>query len=382
MDIKSIVTQTTGDIDALDEFAESLRQAVPGIERDISRLTQIPDDNEIVRNLFRVVHDLKGKAGQNQIELAVVIAYPIEVLLARLHSKEIAFDNVLAETILLAIDRLGLAMENLCARQPLENLRLSALLQGLERLSTASPDDIRTAAGNLVEAVTNFRPVAEARLETTTFENDRTDVGTTPENAPALDLTESSSQAGDDLRFFRSLADLLESRSPLFKGRTLRLLRLATETNHLRDEAVDPVQLEAAVYMHDVGMMFLPDTLWLKAGRVTADERAMLRRHTVYCAGLLSRMGGWEAAAEMVAQHHEMPDGKGYPDGLTAQSICDGAKILSIVDAFESIMLKHASRGINRSVLRAIAEVNACDNQFAPEWIGPFNQVIQRSINP
>ena len=92
-------------------------------------------------------------------------------------------------------------------------------------------------------------------------------------------------------------------------------------------------------------------------------------------------MAGWEAAAEMVSQHHEMPDGHGYPEGLSADRICDGARILAIVDAFESVMLKHAHRGKNRSVLRAIAEVNACDNQFAKEWIEPFNQVIHLSVN-
>jgi HD-GYP domain-containing protein (c-di-GMP phosphodiesterase class II) len=89
---------------------------------------------------------------------------------------------------------------------------------------------------------------------------------------------------------------------------------------------------------------------------------------------------GWEAAAEMIAQHHEMHDGKGYPGQLPASKICPGAKILSIVDAFEAVMLKHIHRGKNRSVLRAIAEVNACDNQFAPEWILPFNTVIRKTI--
>jgi HD-GYP domain-containing protein (c-di-GMP phosphodiesterase class II) len=91
-------------------------------------------------------------------------------------------------------------------------------------------------------------------------------------------------------------------------------------------------------------------------------------------------MAGWEAAAQMIAQHHEMPDGKGYPAQLTGSAICDGAKILAIVDAFEAVMLKHIHRGKNRSVLRAIAEVNACDNQFAPEWIAPFNLVIRKTI--
>jgi hypothetical protein len=67
-----------------------------------------------------------------------------------------------------------------------------------------------------------------------------------------------------------------------------------------------------------------------------------MRNHPDYAAGLLSRMDGWEAAAEMVAQHHEMPDGKGYPEGSPPTQICDGAKILAIVDAFEAVMLKHA----------------------------------------
>jgi HD-GYP domain-containing protein (c-di-GMP phosphodiesterase class II) len=65
---------------------------------------------------------------------------------------------------------------------------------------------------------------------------------------------------------------------------------------------------------------------------------------------------------------------------LKGADICDGAKILSIIDAFEAVMLKHIHRGKNRSVLRAIAEINACDNQFAPEWIEPFNRVIRRTV--
>lgn len=80
------------------------------------------------------------------------------------------------------------------------------------------------------------------------------------------------------------------------------------------------------------------------------------------------------------AQHHEMPDGEGYPLALKADDICDGAKILAIVDAFEAVMLKHINRGRNRSVLRAIAEINACDKQFSPKWIEPFNRVIRQTV--
>ena len=290
---------------------------------------------------------------------------PIETLLSRVRDGEITFSDLLAEAVLLAIDRLELAMENLCARRSLDNLRLPSLIEGLERLAKASLGDVETAAGELIEAVTDFRPAARHIANYHTEDS--------VEYSPIQ-------QINDTLSFFRSLAEQLENRSPQFKGRTTRLLRLAAETNHIRGKPVDPIQMEAAIYMHDIGMMFLPESIWLKNGQITPEERAILRNHPSYAAGLLSRMQGWEAAAEMVAQHHEMPDGGGYPQGITARTICEGAKILSIVDAFESVMLKHASRGRNRSVLRAIAEINACDNQFAPEWIGPFNQLIHRTI--
>ncbi|MDR1709792.1 MAG: HD domain-containing protein [Candidatus Accumulibacter sp.] len=370
MDVRSkLLTPTITDFHALDEYAEALHDATPGIERDVARLKQAPGDEAAIASLFRTLHNIKGDATVCQVELAAILAHPLESVVARLRSGEIAFGGVLAEAILLATDRLELAVEALIARRSLENFRLPALLDGLEKLAAAAPGDVETVAGALIEAVTDFRPAAESSLDRSRTAGEELD-----EELPGARI-------GGDLPFFRTLAEQLESRSPLFKGRTTRLLRLASETNQIRGLPIDPTQLEAAIYMHDIGMMFLPESLWLKPGQITPEERARLREHPGYAAGLLSRMKGWDAAAEMIAQHHEMPDGRGYPEGRVSAAICDGAKVLAIVDAFESVMLKHASRGRNRSVLRAIAEINACDNQFAPEWIEPFNQVIHRTIN-
>jgi HD-GYP domain-containing protein (c-di-GMP phosphodiesterase class II) len=65
---------------------------------------------------------------------------------------------------------------------------------------------------------------------------------------------------------------------------------------------------------------------------------------------------------------------------LQCAKICKGAKILSIVDAFEAVMLKHSARNHSSAVLRAIAEVNACDKQFSPELIEPFNAVVRAML--
>ena len=361
-----VTAPTVTEKEALEEFIESLTDHAPNIERDIARLKTAPGDREVIGSLFRSIHNVKGDATLCKVDVAVAIVHPIETVLARFRNDEIAFSDMIAEAILLAIDRLELAADALFLGKSLDGLHLQVLVQELEKLALAAPAEMDECASDLIEAVTSFRPATEASFLL--------------RGRASSIASKSKSQAADDLRFFRTLANQLEARSLLFKGRTMRLLRLAMETNQMMDKAVDPMQLEAAVYMHDVGMMFLPESIWLKLERMTSDEKEILHTHPDYAAGILSRMDNWREAAEMVAQHHEMPDGQGYPLGGKVNRICDGAKILAIVDAFEAVMLKHINRGRNRSVLRAIAEINACDTQFSPEWIAPFNQVIRRTV--
>lgn len=364
MNTNAIIPAAIEDPEALQTFFDALVDHVLTIEREVSRLKDVPGDREAIASLFRAMHSIKGDAAMCKVDFAVAIAHPIEGLLSRLRAGEVLFSDLTGEAILLATDRLEMATDSLLSNHPLDNLRLPQLVQGLEKMSRAMPEGIDTAAAALIESVTGFKAAASTILP----------------DGKSLATSRKNLQVADDLRFFRAIALQSEARSPMFKGRTNRILRLALETNQAGGKKVDPVQLEAAVYLHDLGMMLLPESLWLHVGRMSNEEKMVLHSHPGYAAGLVQRMEGWEDAARMIAQHHEMPDGTGYPAGLTGDDICDGAKILSIVDAFEAVILKHIHRGRNRSVLRAIAEVNACDTQFAPEWIEPFNRVIRRSI--
>lgn len=362
-DLIALLQPRVADREALREFVEDLEDQVPGIEHDVAALRREPTDRALIARLFRALHTIKGDAAICKVDVGVMIAHPIESLLARCRENEIRFSGMLAEVVLLALDRLELTVEALEAGRDVSHLNLPQLVGGLEALAGAPAGEIAARAAATIEAVTGFKPVhATAEIQ-----------------SAAAPLAPRQDQAGD-LWFFSTLALQFESRSPLFKGRTGRILRLAEETNAAAGNPVDPAQLAAAVYMHDIGMMFAPESTWLKVGRLTDEDRELLHEHPVHAAGLLRRMAGWEPAAAMVAQHHEMPDGRGYPDGLKGDAICPGAKILAIVDAFEAVTLKHSHRGQTRSLVRAIAEINACDNQFATEWIGPFNAVIRKMV--
>ncbi len=352
------------DYEALREFADALADRAVDIERNMARLGSDPANRVLIADLFRSLHNIKGDAALCRVETAGLIAHPLESLLTRLRSGEILYSSLLGEVMLLAIDRLELATEALLSGRQISHLKLPALVEGLEQMSRAPQAGLDPAASQVIESVTGFRP--QSNLQTSAGKlHDQA----APKGGMAADLS-----------FFRSLAEQFETRSPLFSGRTGRILHLALDTNRAGGSPVDALQLEAAVYMHDVGMMFLPEAVWLKTGNMSNEERVIIHAHAGFGAELLDRMENWKAAAAMVRQHHEMPDGSGYPGGLRTNDICPGAKILAIADAFEAVTLKHSARGHSRSVLRAVAEVNACNNQFAPEWIEPFNSVVRHMV--
>lgn len=341
----------------LREFRDALSDQLIQLERQIARLRQEPRDAETIAGLFRTLHTLKGDAALCHFELGVAINHPLETALARVREGHLAFTPLLADAILLASDRLEMACEAIIAQRPLDSLRLDVLIAQLELLAASRSDPLDREAAALIEAVTGFRPH---------------DATAQSGGAPMV-----SAERKEDLEFLHRVALQFEARSPLFQGRTRRLLDLALATNAHAGNPVDPLQLEAAICVHDLGMLMLPESFWLKNSALSADERQQLQQHPLWIAGFVRRMNGWQEAAEIIAQHHEMADGRGYPLGLKEADIVPGAKILAIVDAFEAITLKHAQRGAERSLLRAMAEINASDRQFSAEWIVHFNAVVR-----
>ncbi|NWG87116.1 MAG: HD domain-containing protein [Hydrogenophilaceae bacterium] len=358
-------TEQGVDREVLNDYFDTISENAHVVEQQIAQLRQSPRDPKPVAELFRLFHNLKGDARLCRFKLGDDLAHQLESILSRLRAGEIRITDLLGETLLLAYDRLEMTVGSLLNNKPTANLKLDQLIQGLTDLAEAEASDIDMVAQDLIESVAGFRPSAQAAVQGV---------------IPIASMEAAADNRTGDLLFFRSLALQLEQRSPLFYGRTSRNLQLAHSINEAADKPIDPLQLEVAVYMHDVGMMFLPESVWLKAGGLSPAEKSLLQRHTDYSAGLLTRMPGWQEAVRIIAQHHEKPDGRGYPAGLKADQICPGAKLMAIVDAFEAVMLKQSHRGPGRSMLRAAAEINASEQQFAAEWIAPFNQVIRNML--
>ncbi|MGR8933712.1 MAG: HD-GYP domain-containing protein [Gammaproteobacteria bacterium] len=94
-----------------------------------------------------------------------------------------------------------------------------------------------------------------------------------------------------------------------------------------------------AALLHDAGEIRIPKEILEKRNRgVTPEERKILEKHTQLGAEILRENHGIPAAAIDVAlSHHERIDGKGYPRGLKGQELSFFAKLVAIVEVYESV---------------------------------------------
>ncbi|MDF0604769.1 HD domain-containing protein [Neisseriaceae bacterium TC5R-5] len=359
MDIENL-SFGIADMDAFQDFRDVMSDHAPKVENLICQLGHTEQQSEHIAELFRVLHSIKGDASMCQVLFVGPFVHSLEGILARLRQREFEYQDIVGDIILLVLDRLILVLDTLADKGQVQDMQLPFLLQALQEIEQQTPALLLEQCQALVTHMTGIAlpPAAKQQSESGSKRSARY----------------------ADILFFRSLALQFEQRLALFYGRTERNLALALQINQQMASLVDVEQLEVAVYMHDIGMLLLPEALWLKVGRMSDDERSMMAVHPAWAAGLLERMPGWKDAAQMVLQHHEAPNGKGYPAGLTIDQICHGARILALMDAFEAVMLKHVDQGLRRSMLRAVAEVNASEQQFDTYWLEPFNKVIRSRL--
>lgn len=95
--------------------------------------------------------------------------------------------------------------------------------------------------------------------------------------------------------------------------------------------------LKAGSLLHDVGKLAVPAHIINKPGRLTPAEFEKMKIHTTVGAQILGRIDFPYPVVPIVRHHHEQWDGLGYPDGLKGEQIPITARVISVVDCFDSI---------------------------------------------
>jgi diguanylate cyclase (GGDEF)-like protein len=131
-----------------------------------------------------------------------------------------------------------------------------------------------------------------------------------------------------------------------------------------------------AAELHDIGKIAIPDRILSKPGPLNDDEWAFMRRHTLIGERILLAADDLRELAPMVRSSHERWDGTGYPDGLAAELIPLGARIVSVCDAFDA-MISARPYSAPRTTAEAIQEINRCaGRQFDPAVVACFDDIM------
>ena len=137
-------------------------------------------------------------------------------------------------------------------------------------------------------------------------------------------------------RFTMVLANALESKDYETQEHSARLVGMSDAiARHLGigDGLRSIIRFGAC--LHDIGKVAIPEALLRKPEALTAEEQAVIRTHPEVGAAILADIDTWDDVRLIVKHHHEHFNGGGYPDGLRGGEIPLGARIVSIVDAFD-----------------------------------------------
>jgi putative nucleotidyltransferase with HDIG domain len=180
------------------------------------------------------------------------------------------------------------------------------------------------------------------------------------------------------LQILITLNTILEARNGYSKGHSQRVAKYAK--NIAQKLIIDREEIEIielAALLHDIGKIGISDFILQKPARLTDKEYAIIKIHSEIGSRILGYFSSFRKEQIIVRHHHENYDGSGYPDGLKGKYIPIGARILSIVDAYD-IMTSQQPYHISFTDIQAVNEIKKCSGyQFDPELTEVFFEIME-----
>jgi putative two-component system response regulator len=198
-------------------------------------------------------------------------------------------------------------------------------------------------------------------------------------------LEETVRQRTHELRIARRevyerLAGAVEYRDDSTGAHSRRVGDLSSKVSIELGSSPDFAQcIATAALLHDLGKVGVPDSIIMKRGRLTPEERMDMQRHSMLGAQMLSGSGEpiLAMACEIALSHHEWWDGTGYPHGLRGTEIPLAGRIVAAVDAYDAMLSNRPYRPA-LSPEEAINElIGGRGTQFDPTVVDALLVVIR-----
>lgn len=182
----------------------------------------------------------------------------------------------------------------------------------------------------------------------------------------------------DTISAFNKFLEAKDTYTSGHASRVLKYSEMIGEGMHLSQERME--NLKNAAILHDIGKIGIDDSILKKPSSLSLDEYATIKSHVTIGAEIIDGIDFLKGISKIVAQHHERPDGNGYPYGLTDSDICVEAAILSIADVYDAMISDRPYRkGMGMDY--AISELeNNKGTQFHPKVADIFIKILESEM--
>lgn len=176
----------------------------------------------------------------------------------------------------------------------------------------------------------------------------------------------------------KSLSNVIEAKDNYTKGHCEKVTDYALKTADLMGlSEEDRKCLQYAAILHDIGKIAIPMEILNKSSKLTEEEYLLIKEHSRIGYEIIKEVPFLKRSALVILQHHERPDGKGYPQGLFCTETDILARIISVADAYDAMTRARPYRTIPLSKEAARKVLIECkETQFDEIIVDYFIQIL------
>ncbi|MGN6566094.1 MAG: HD-GYP domain-containing protein [Thermomicrobiales bacterium] len=179
--------------------------------------------------------------------------------------------------------------------------------------------------------------------------------------------------------FFLAIMQAIEAREPFPTARSRNTALYAVATARaLLLPASTVSQVRLAALLSNIGMLGVPEAILAKTEPLNADEQAVIRQHPVLGAEILAGVPQFQPLLPLVLHHHEDWNGAGYPNGISAERIPMGARIIRVVETYDALTAARPYRPAYSAADALDMLVAGAGREFDPRVANVFTTRLRR----
>lgn len=182
------------------------------------------------------------------------------------------------------------------------------------------------------------------------------------------------------LQMMQTLSTTIEAKDEYTRGHSHRVAEYAVLiAEELGWDKKEIRNLRNAAHLYDIGRIGIPDSILNKPTRLTEEEYAVIKEHTIIGAEILKNITLIDHVKEVARSHHERYDGKGYPDGLKGEEIPLYARIIAIADSYDAMKSRKIYRNPLADEIIYNEILQSRGKQFDPDIADVFLKLLDEN---